>query len=158
CTVLYGNPDGSGTFISVLDFPIGRRLQNIAAGQLNENDNFNDIAVSTNFRDQFFIASGTGSGTFNQPRPFSAGGHTTEIAIGNFDNKNGNDLVTVTRSSGEASVMLNQGRNQGFAPAINFPVGNQPMRVVTADVNGDGLDDVIALNTGTSGADDISVL
>ena len=154
-TVLFGSANGS--FSAAVDLPVGRRLNGIAAGDLNS-DCLTDIAEATGFQDLVYKIAGNGDGSFRQPNGFPVSKSSKDVAIGNFDNKNGNDMVAVSVSTDTVSVLVNAGGNQGFNQGGDFNVGNRPKRVEAADLNGDGLDDIIALNTGTAAADDISVL
>jgi len=156
-TVLYGS--GTGTFTTVLDLDIGQRLENIATGDLNQ-DGIPDVAVVTNFGNSVFVADARGDGTFNVPPrgPFVVGKRPVGIAVGNFDNQNGNDIVTADQNIDRVTVLRNQGGNRGFVSAGDFPVGDRPQAVVAGDLTNDGWDDVVAMNTGTANADDVSVL
>ena len=154
-TVLFGS--AAGSFSAAVDLAVGRRLNGIAAGDLNS-DCLTDIAEATGFQSLVYKIQGNGDGSFRQPNGFPVSKSSKDVAIGNFDNKNGNDMVAVSVSTDTVSVLVNAGGNQGFNQGGDFNVGNRPKRVDTADLNGDGLDDIISLNTGTAAADDISVL
>jgi hypothetical protein len=156
-SVLYGT--SGATFSTVLDLAIGRRAQQIATGDLNE-DGLPDIAIVTNVANSVYVVDSAGNGTFNLPPrgPFVVGKKPVDIAVGNFDNKNGLDMVTADLLLDRVTVLLNQGRNRGFQSLGDFPVGHRPKAVAVGDFNNDGLDDIVAVNTGQQAADDISVL
>jgi hypothetical protein len=69
------------------------------------------------------------------------------------------DAVVV--ASGSNSVLVYRGTgfdaagNPTFAPAVGYPVGTDPAGVTIADVNGDGIPDMLVANQGSN---DVSVL
>ena len=154
-TVLFGSADGS--FSSAIDLTVGRRLNGIAAADLNS-DCLTDIAEATGFQNLVYKIPGNGDGSFRKPIGFPVSKSSKDVAVGDFDNKNGNDMVAVSESTDTVSVLVNAGGNGGFNQGGDFQVGNRPKRVDVADFNGDGFDDIASLNTGTSAADDVSIL
>jgi hypothetical protein len=72
----------------------------------------------------------------------------------NFDSNGNNGRVTV--------FFQNPASHGTFQPAVNFPAGAQPEAVRIADVNGDGLPDLVVANRGPgsdgTGAPGVSVL
>jgi hypothetical protein len=154
-TVLFGQ--GGNSFGSVVDLNVGRVLRGVQAGDLNS-DGIPDIAVVDLLDSRAFVVTSNGDGTFNQPVGYKVGLRPIDVGIGNFDRQKGNDLMTVDLSANKATVLLNQGGNKGFTNNGLFSVGKTPKRGETADLNGDGFDDIIVVNTGTAAADDVSVL
>jgi len=156
-TVLLGATDAPA-FGSVTTFNIGRTLRGLQAGDLNS-DGIPDIAVVDFIDGKVFTATGVGNGTFNTPVPYKVGLYPFDTAIGNFDGTKGNDLAVVDQGINKVSVLLNQGGNTGFGTSrFDFTVGSKPKRGVTGDFNGDHLDDIVTVNTGTAAADNISLL
>ena len=74
-------------------------------------------------------------------------------AIGNpadFNNDGILDLVATSEQANKISVLLGQG-NGGFAPSVQYAVGQSPSRVKSADINGDNKLDLLVSNfTGNS--------
>jgi hypothetical protein len=155
-SILLGDADG--VFRPGLDFPMGRSPKGIVARDLNQ-DGLPDIAVASPLVAKgVFIAYGVGNGTFQTPFPTTASRYTNDLAAGNMDKQNGLDLFALTRLNSSFALLLNQGGNRGFAVGGNFKVGKGPKHIVAKDVNGDGFDDIITLNTRSAGSDDASVL
>jgi hypothetical protein len=157
-TVLFGQKDGN-SFGSVTDLSVGSRPRGVQAKDLNS-DGIPDIAVADYFSSRVFVVTSNGNGTFNQPAGYKVGLHPVDVGIGNFDNQKGNDLMTVDLTNNNVMVLLNLGGNKGFPTTGGgtFSAGKIPKRGETADLNGDGFDDIIVVNTGTLAADDVSVL
>jgi hypothetical protein len=155
-TVMFGGPDGA--FQSLVDFPIGRILRGIAAGDLN-NDHNPDIVTVSFLDNVVLIASGNGDGTFNRPAQFKVGLRPVDVAIGNFDGQKGLDIATADQTINKVTVLLNKGGNLGFTPLGDIDVGGKkPKTIKTADLNADGFDDILTINTGARAADNVTVL
>ncbi len=156
-TVLLGTPDGTpGTPIEV---PVGALLRGVAVGDLN-GDGRNDIAVADFSQNRLFVVFGRGDGTFASPQGFATARRgPVWVALGNFDNRPGLDAATANGAADSFSVLVNEGGNRGLRLAGNFPVGsNSNPRVILAhDLNGDRIDDLMLLDTGTRGTDEVSV-
>jgi hypothetical protein len=155
-SVLFGSR-GAGIFSSVIDIEVGRVLRGIAAADLNQ-DLIPDIAVVDAIDSRVFVIAGNGNGTFRRPSNAQVGLRPLDVAVGNFDGTNGNDLVTISEATGKATVLINQGGNRGFSPLLSLATGASPKRIEAADLNADGFDDIITINSGTAPADSVSVL
>ncbi|MEO1174862.1 MAG: VCBS repeat-containing protein, partial [Myxococcota bacterium] len=69
------------------------------------------------------------------------------------------DVVAANLFTDDVSMLLGTGENGfgdgGFEPAVTFAVGDAPVSVVTADINGDGAIDVLVTSQNSN---DVSVL
>jgi VCBS repeat protein len=147
-----------GTFTQPFGLPVGRTLRGIATLDYNS-DRKADIAVVDFSLANVFAIAGKGDGTFSAPVPFNTALRgPIAIAVGNFDDQNGPDLVTANGPANTITTLFNQGSNRGFAAQPNIPVGKNPRAVATADFNSDGLDDIAVVNTGIRGADQVGIL
>jgi FG-GAP-like repeat len=154
-SVLFGSPDG--VFESAIDRQVGALLRGIATGDFNGDRN-QDIAVLDTVRNRVYILAGDGNGTFDATGNFITGGEPFGVAVGNFDNNNGPDLATTNRANGSVTTFFNLGRNTGFTSQPNVKVGRIPKPIGAADFNGDGLDDLVLVNTGARGTDQLTIL
>ncbi|HEY7423311.1 MAG TPA: VCBS repeat-containing protein [Gemmataceae bacterium] len=97
------------------------------------------------------LMAGKKAGTFNAPVPFQTGYQVTSIAVGDINNDGKPDIVVgegeedgaTFGDPGFISVLLGNG-NGGFGLPVNFDAGSPPAsRVALADLNGDGLLDIV---------------
>ena len=101
---------------------------------------------------------GTGNGGFtNVPgSPFTVGGGTTGVAVGDFNGDGKPDLAVTNATSNNVSVLLGTG-NGSFtnAPGSPFAVGLTPVRIAVGDFNGDSKLDLVV---GNANGNSVSVL
>ena len=83
---------------------------------------------------------------------FTVGSHPTDIVTADVDGDGKPDLVTANAHDNTISVLRNtttDGR-LSFAGKADFSVGAFPVQVATADIDGDGKQDVVTANAGDS--------
>ena len=154
-TVLFGSPDGS--FESAVDRSVGTLLRGVATADFNSDGNPDFCVVDVDLS-RVFILAGNGDGTFNPTGNFlTARKGPYGVAVGNFDNKNGPDIVTANGAANSLTTLFNLGRNSGFAAQPNIAIGKIPKPVGSADFNSDGLDDIVTVNTGQAGTDQLTI-
>lgn len=77
---------------------------------------------------------------------------TTGVTVGRrFDGDRRTDIAMDDFSGGRVSVLLNAtpaGGSIAFAPEALFPAAELPLAIATADLNGDGKDDIVTANVG----------
>jgi hypothetical protein len=156
--VLLGN--GDGTFQSEADVAVMNNPYAAAIGDLN-GDGIPDLAVTiedqTNFQQGIAVAFGNGDGTF-QPATLLA----STLQNPAFDDPNPGyvkivdlnrdgylDLVYTNTQFGTVGILYNQGGGT-FDPPVEFAAGHRAFDIALADVNGDGVVDVVT--TGNAAA------
>ncbi len=175
-TVLLGS--GGSTFRTAFDIQVGTNTGRVAAGDVN-GDHVPDIVTIDFNRRRFYAIFNQGDAVFKAPVAFdlhnagtsAAQLRPTDVAIGRFNNDTVGspatpllDLGFVGRDFGGRSsdrIMMIRalpGSDFDAANGVPYGVGDRPRRIILTDLNGDGFDDALVLNTGDANADDVSVL
>lgn len=137
--VLLGN--GDGTFQERSLFGTGPCPKSIAVADLNHDGNL-DVAVPDSCDNNFVELAGNGAGNFVTRRSYSPRiqSQLSSVASGYLDSDNNLDLVVV--DVGAIDLLLGA-KHGGFKRGAMITVTGRPEWVITADLNGDGKNDVV---------------
>ena len=141
------NPDGSFSEPQRIDF--SGQAQSIEAADINNDGNVDLVA---RFGD-IFVLLGDGTGAFPDitsfDEPFSGQGGDDELQIVDVDNDGNLDLLGTTRRN---FIFMTGDDNGGFNAAVERGTGGffGADSVAAADLNGDGLADLVAVGKGLS--------
>lgn len=160
-SVLLGR--GDGTFSPAVRYPVsgaaaasglpalGAGTFSLVTGDFN-GDGIEDLATTNSVSNNVSVLLGRGDGSFNPARTYPlAGAHSVGVipfalASGDFNHDGKTDLV----SGGALSVTILLGNGAGgFGASSSYFVGFDIACVNVADVNGDGIPDIVASGTGT---------
>ena len=167
-TVLLGN--GDGTFLEAAGSPyrVGKNPSSVVVADFNGDGNL-DFAVANQGDDTISVFKGDGKSGFTEfpGSPFRLRNTSTvfekgpvAMVSGNFrsaTNSTNNspqiDLAVVNQSTNNVAVLLSSvdaNSNITFTEATNSPiaVGQSPVAIATADVNGDAVPDLAVVNQG----------
>jgi hypothetical protein len=159
--VYLGN--GDGTFKFLANYSGGSEGGAIAIGDFNH-DKLLDIAIVDAENKAVDILNGNGDGSFGLPVSYAAGDLPEGITAGDLD-KDGNLDLAVTNflggstGYGSLSVLFGNGDGSFKAPVTGYEVtGADPPSIRAADLNGDGLLDLVAAANGLIGYPGANVL
>jgi hypothetical protein len=148
-SVLLGN--GDGTFRTAVDYPAGDLPVSVAVGDFNR-DGIPDLVVTNSIpAGTVSVLLGNGDGSFRPAANYRAGTNPVFVAVGDFNGDSIPDLAVANAGIlGDASTMsILLGNGDGtFQAANNRSVGNGNSSVAVADLNGDGVADLVVTNAG----------
>jgi len=109
-----------------------------------------DLAATTTDQDgSVAILIGNGDGTFTLQNRYTVGtsnySDPTALVVGDFDGDLSLDLATVNGGSSDVSVLRGLGDGT-FTPLVNLTTLLKPSTLVAADIDGNGLDDLVIGN------------
>jgi hypothetical protein len=140
-SVFLGN--GDGTFQPAITTNVSDPVA-LVVGDFN-GDGKKDIALAGQ-DGMITILLGNGNGTFAAPITFSSGATgLSSLAAADFNGDGKLDLVTTVYNGGAGStVNILYGNGDGtFQAPVSVNVGQAPVYVAAADLNGDGLPDLV---------------
>jgi hypothetical protein len=140
---------GDGTFPTHTDIAVGSGPSSVAIGDFNR-DGILDLAVANYNANTVGLLLGNGDGTFRTGSLISnLKSLPHSVAVGDFDGDGILDLAicnTGTSVPGGTTVVA-YGKGDGtFQQLSGYSTGNSPTMELTADLNGDGILDLITDN------------
>jgi len=136
----------AGQFKTPVYYKVGSLPYSVVAADFNQDGNL-DLAVADWGTSQVSILLGRGDGTFRSARNFSAPA-AIALAVGDFNGDHILDLAVVQfggTSDGTLGIYLGDGKG-GFRHSATYNLGVEPVSVVVADFDGDGVADLAVAN------------
>ena len=146
---------GDGSFATKVDYPVDDQPRIVAVGDFNS-DGISDLVVVNTGADTVKVLLGRGSGgrgdgAFTIGDAYPTDDQPRFVAIGDFNADRIQDLVVACGGASTVNVFMgtgSEGRGDGkFSPRLTFPVGLFPTGVAVADLDGDGIQDLVVANT-----------
>ena len=146
----------NGLFVTP-DYPALNTPSGVVMADVNGDGKLDAVVLGADGSVAVYL--GNGDGTFKSPgHYYAAGSGPQALAVADLNHDGKPDIVVVNTTSGTVSVMLGNGdgtfqdqtlsdvaTNSG-TPAPTYPVGNSPIYVAIADLNGDGIPDLLVAN------------
>jgi hypothetical protein len=142
---------GSGGFSATSTTVMGLNAPtDLVAGDWNGDQKI-DLAVVNSGAASLLIALGAGNGTFINTVTPAVGTGTSNRTIAAADmNQDGKlDLLVANETAGDVSILLGMGDGT-FAAQMQFPISTTPGSLSVADLNKDGLPDLVATDRGNN--------
>jgi hypothetical protein len=117
----------------------------IDPGQVNEDkDAFVPLAVTLPGEGGIVVLDNDGAGGFSIGQTYPAGANPSQVRVASLDGlaTTPNDLVVLNRDDGTISILLDRGED-GYLPAANLSVGQNPDSIDLADLDADGDPDIV---------------
>jgi len=150
----------AGSLAARVDFATGANPYSVILSDFNL-DSWLDMVVTnrtdntiTAFRNTA-ISGSVSPGTFMEKATYSTGGRPNDAAVGDIDGDGNPDLVVLNDLESTMAVFRNAS-SYSFMPAgwfpakVEFATSAAPTAVTIGDINGDGKQDIVVSNTGTS--------
>ncbi len=146
---------GGGAFAMAVNYRTGTNPNDVVIADL-DGDNDRDLAVANETSGDITVLYNNGLGVFpNTTRAtFDVPGSPVSITAGMFDGREGLDLAVALQSMGAVAVLSNDGDGR-FPAASTYRTLNGPAVIISANLNGDNVADILTANFG---ADSVSVL
>ena len=143
-SVFLGN--GDGTFQPPKNFDIGSRVWRVTLADVN-NDGKLDILTVNKGANTISVLLGNGDGTFQPQIVIPAGTRPSDVAVADVNGDGKPDLIFSNYAADTISVVLGNGDGT-FQPPTIYPTNQGPgfagpSGVAVADVNGDGIPDLL---------------
>ncbi|UWZ83342.1 FG-GAP-like repeat-containing protein [Occallatibacter riparius] len=142
-TFLPGN--GNGAFGTAVQVNSDFNIRSFAVGDFNGDGNPDVLDVGNGFFETqpIQLLLGNGDGTFQAAKRFWDLKYVPdEVAVGDF-NKDGKLDIALSVNPNGVAIMLGDGTG-GFAAPVIYPTDDLPNSITVADLNHDGLPDLIA--------------
>lgn len=157
-TIFLHDPANAGKYLAGTSLTTGGQPNQVISADIN-GDGVPDLVfadMSTSGNAVVVLQDAAHPGQFLAPLNLATGGLTPSVAAADL---NGDGLVDVVAAdfdsngnNGQVTVFFQNPASPGtFQPAVTFPAGAQPQAVRIADVNGDGLPDLVIANRGPGG-------
>ncbi len=140
-TLLAAHGNGDGTFGTNLLVPAAMADRALLVDV--DGDTHDDLAVIDGGTATFQVLPRAGA-AFGSPVPTSLPAQPSGLATGDFEPDGHPDFVTATPSNGLVEVLSNDGLG-GVVSTVSLGTGEYPTNVAVGDLDGNGLDDIVAI-------------
>ena len=148
-SVLKNNGDQTFAAPVYYSLPLNQVVGEVALSDFDSDGDLDAFATIRGDFDQMTkikVWRNNGNGTFIAPIEFPTGQGPVGIVIADFTGDGKPDVVTANYGGSSISILRHNGltgNSAGFLAPVNFSTGNHAEKIAAADVNGDGILDVV---------------
>jgi len=161
-SVLINN--GNGTFAPKKDYPVASNPSSVFAYDLDNDGDQDLVTACAQYDTVVSVLKNNGDGTFAAKMDYPVGESPTTVWVADLDGDTDGDIATgswarFSNPSKTVSVLKNNG-DGSFTNRVKYVAGNNPQRLITLDIDGDGNQDIITANNEawTDSSEIVSVL
>lgn len=141
---------GDGTFGPATPYAVSYALTDAAIGDVN-GDAEPDL-IATSWSGIAYLLPGIGNGALGSPVSITGSSQLDSAELADLNGDTLLDLIVADYLANSVRVKLNQGMDgmgqwNSFGSWITFSVGSRPRSVKTADLNSDGILDIVIVNS-----------
>ena len=138
--------NGNGTYQNRVDYPVGRGPVALVVGNF-ENAEYDDLAVVNSLDNTMTILQNNSGAGFTTLQTNPTGPDPVAIALGDFDRDGNLDLAVTNFGSYTGNTLsIFYGTGGYFSPKVDLTTDKGPQSVIAADVNHDGILDLVTAN------------
>jgi len=149
-SLLLQNPSSAGAFLPATTITVGSKPGDVLAADVN-GDGRTDLVVANTWSDNVAILyqDPAHPGSFLAGPVYPESSHPTELMLGDVNGDGIQDLAVVLYDSNAVKVLIGAKAPLGtFLEAQTYATRTNPRYVASADLNGDGLPDLVVTNQG----------
>jgi ELWxxDGT repeat protein len=145
--------NGDGTFGAAINSTELNLQNHVIAVDVNGDGKIDLVAANAAGHDVVTML-GNGDGTFQAGTTNAAGASPVAVAAGDFNGDGKIDIAVADddMSTGGAIVLIGDGTG-GYASPVSYAAGSSPDAITVADVNGDGISDLVLTTIGDNKAE-----
>jgi len=147
---------GGGIFQAARNIPVGRLPISVAGGDI-DNDGHLDLVIANAGTNDIAVLRGQGDGTFISLGAVLAGGSPVAVLLDDFDGDGNLDIAAIRGFPGTVAIYPGNGNGTFRAPIATGAGVAAVSSFASADVNLDGVEDLVIASPDSSGST-ISVL